>query len=236
MKKISVFLLFLFFAVLGVSQPIKVMVVTGGHAFDTLQFFQMFDGMHGLEYEHFEQPTANKELAKGKGNDFDVLVFYDMWKSISETEKAAYLRLTKAGKPMLFLHHSLASYQNWNEFEKILGGRYVEKGKKVPEEEQSNYEHDVWLYCSVVRRTPITASFTQLRFFDEAYGNVRITDSIEPLLRTKHPKSMEYVAWRNVYNKSNIIYIQPGHDKRTFAEPSYKQLLKQAIVYLAGTN
>jgi type 1 glutamine amidotransferase len=47
---------------------------------------------------------------------------------------------------------------------------------------------------------------------------------------------MEYVAWRNVYNKSNIIFIQPGHDKRTFAESSYKQLLKQAIVYLAGTN
>lgn len=230
------FVLLLLSVVLCNSQPIKVMLVTGGHAFDTVQFFQMFDAIESIEYEHFVQPKANNEIVKGTADDFDVLVFYDMWKTISAAEKAAYINLTKTGKPFLFLHHSLASYQKWKEFENIIGGKYFENAKKVPEELWSTYEHDVWLYCSVIRRSPITSGFEQLRFFDEAYGNVRVSDNVTTLLRTKHPKSMEYVAWQNVYNKSNIVYIQPGHDKRTYVEKDYRKLLMQAIKYLAQTN
>lgn len=218
------------------SQGVKLMVITGGHAYDTLQFFQMFDALEGIEYEHFAQPEANNEIAKGTAEKFDVLVFYDMWQKISEREKTAYINLTKQGMPMLFLHHSIASYQKWKEFEAIVGGKYFEKDKGVPEEMWSTYEHDVWLYCSIDNYTPITSGFKEFRFFDESYDNVRISDNVKTLLRTKHPKSMEYVAWTNVYNKSNIVYIQPGHDKRTYETEEYRKLLFQTIKYLSITN
>ena len=218
------------------SQSLKVMLVTGGHAFDTLQFFQMFDAFEGVEYEHFAQPEANREIAKGTAEKFDVLVFYDMWKKVSEREKLAYIKLTKAGMPMLFLHHSIASYQKWKEFEHIIGGKYFEKSKGVSEELWSSYEHNVWLYCSVDTHSPITSGIKDFRFFDEAYGNVRVSDNVTTLLRTKHPKSMEYVAWKHVYNKSNIVYIQPGHDKRTYENEAYRKLLYQAMKHLAVLN
>ena len=229
---------FLFLLLLPVlflkSQPVKIMLVTGGHAFDTIQFFDMFDALQGVEYEHFQQPKANQRIATGKTGDYDVLVFYDMWQSIGEFEKLAYLKLTNDGKPMLFLHHSIVSYQNWPEFEKILGGKYVEKARGVPVEEQSNYEHDVWVYSKVENITPVTKGFGELRFFDEIYGNVQISDNVVPLLKTRHPKSMEIIAWENRYNNSKIVYIQPGHDYRTFGEESYRKLLTQTIHYLAG--
>lgn len=216
------------------AQPIKIMVVTGGHAYDTLQFFEMFDALRGIEYEHFQQPKANLKLVKDNAEDFDVLVFYDMWKSISDAEKSAYLKLTQEGKPFLFLHHSIASYQDWPEFEKILGGKYVEKGRGVPVEEQSNYEHDVWVYTKVENVTPITRGLSEPRFFDEVYGNVRISEDVFPLLKTRHPKSMEIVAWENKYNNSKIIYLQPGHDYRTYQNEEYRKLLLQSIKFLAG--
>ena len=215
------------------AEPVKVMLVTGGHAFDTVQFFQMFDEMKDVEYEHFEQPLANNKIARGEAGNFDVIVFYDMWKEISPDERLAYINLTQKGKPMLFLHHSLASYQNWPEFEEIVGGKYVEGGKNVDEELLSTYEHDVWVYISVENYTPVTNGFKELRFFDEVYGNVRISEDVKPLLRTRHPKSMEYVAWENKYQNSAILYIQPGHDKRTYIEKDYQKLLFQAIRYLA---
>ncbi len=233
MKKIFFLFVLFFTATLVYSQPIKIMLVTGGHAFDTIQFMQIFDDMEGVEYEHFGQPKANAKLAKDLAKDFDVLVFYDMWKTISENEKAAYIKLTEQGKPMLFLHHSIASYQHWPEFEKILGGKYFEKGENVPEELLSTYDHDVWVYSKVETYTPVTKGFRELRFFDEVYGNVRVVDNIIPLLKTRHPKSMEVIAWENKYNRSTIIYIQSGHDKRTYAEPDYRKLLLQAIQYLA---
>ncbi|WP_346859706.1 ThuA domain-containing protein [uncultured Draconibacterium sp.] len=233
-------ILFLSFLVLSVvlskGQSTKIMLITGGHAFDTLQFFQMFDALPEIEYEHFEQPNANAEIANGKADDFDVLVFYDMWDNISQSEKMAYLRLTKQGKPLLFLHHALVSYQNWPEFEQIIGGKYVQEGKRISEDEVSTYEHDVWVYCTIENYTPVTSGFSELRFFDEVYGNFRISEDVKPLLRTRHPKSSDFVAWQHVYNQSNVVYIQSGHDRRTYESADYRKLILQAIKFLDNTN
>ncbi len=212
------------------------MLVTGGHSFDTLQFFEMFDELPGIEYEHFQQPEANAKLAKDLAKEFDVLVFYDMWQGITENEKSAYLQLTQQGKPFLFLHHAIVSYQKWPEFEKIIGGKYIEKDKKIPEEEWSTYEHDVWVYTKVENFTPVTVGFKEPRFFDEVYGNVRISEDVLPLLSTRHPQSMDIVAWQHKYNNSQIVYIQPGHDYRTYESEEYRKLLTQAIKFLAQTN
>ncbi len=236
MKRNLFLTLFLLPAFLIHAQTIKVMLITGGHDFDTLEFFDLFDAMENVEYDHFEQPKANAELLKNKAEGYDVLVFYDMWKTISEPEKNAYIELTRKGKPFLFLHHSIVSYQDWPEFEEIIGGKYFEKNKDVPEELHSTFEHDVWVYSKVEKYTPVTKGFTELRFFDEVYGNVRVSDQVIPLLKTRHPKSMETVAWENRYNASKILYIQAGHDKRTFVEPDYGKLLWQAIQYLASSN
>jgi len=236
MIKYCILFVLLFYLIQTKAQPVKIMLVTGGHAYDTIQFIDMFDALKGVEYEHFQQPKANREIANNKVDDFDVLVFYDMWKSITEAEKSAYLKLTMQGKPFLFLHHSIASYQNWPEFEKLLGGKYVEAARGISIDEQSNYQHDVWVYCSIENITPVTKGFKELRFFDEIYGNVKISDDILPLLKTRYPKSMETVAWENHYNNSKIIYIQPGHDYRTYGDENYRKLLTQAIHYLAGRN
>lgn len=218
------------------AQPIKIMLVTGGHNFDNNEFLELFDELDGIEYEHFKQPNANVRLAKDLAEGFDVLVFYDMWQEISEKEKAAYLKMTEEGKPFLFLHHSIVSYQNWVEFEKIVGGKYFEKGEDIPEELLSTYDHDVWVYSKVETYTPVTKGLRDLRFFDEVYGNVRVAENVIPLLKTRHPKSMEVIAWENRYGASKIIYIQPGHDKRTYVEADYKKLILQAIQYLAESN
>lgn len=215
------------------AEPIRIMLITGGHAYDTLEFFQMFDELEGVEYEHFQQPEANRKIAQGAADDFDVIVFYDMWQNISLDERMAYLQLTQEGKPFLFLHHSLVSYQNWPEFEKIIGGKYVEDGKGVDEDQVSTFEHDVWVYCTVENYTPVTNGFRELRFFDEVYDNVKVLESVKPLLRTRHPQSMDFVAWENRYRNSSVLYIQPGHDKRTYSEKNYQKLLLQALHYLA---
>jgi len=75
-----------------------------------------------------------------------------------------------------------------------------------------------------------------LRFFDEVYGNVWVSEDVLPLLRTRHPKSMEFIAWENRCSASKIVYIQPGHDRRTFVEEDYRKLLQQAIHYLANSK
>jgi type 1 glutamine amidotransferase len=218
------------------AQPVKIMLVTGGHSYDTIQFFQLFDALDGIEYTHFAQPEANQAIAGGVAEKFDVLVFYDMWKEISEAEKAAYIDLTQKGKPMLFLHHALVSYQDWPQFEKLIGGKYIEKRRGIPENELSTYEHDVWVYIQPVGNHPATQGFSGLRFFDEVYGNFRISEDVVPVLTTNHPQSERIVGWENRFNKSRIIYLQPGHDSRTYETDEYRRLLLQSVKYLATSN
>lgn len=237
MKKfiLSNVLVFIFSGIFS-QETIQVMLITGGHAFDTIPFFEMFDDMERVEYQHFEQPVANQTIANGLVGNFDVLVFYDMWQDITPNEKSAYLQLTKTGKPFLFLHHSLVSYQNWEEFEKIIGGKYIEKAPDIPESEQSNYEHDVWIDIQTIGNHPSTKGFEGLRFFDEVYGNTRVSETIVPILTTKHPKSNKIIGWENQYNSSKIVYIQPGHDYHTYEKEDYRKLLQQTIFYLAGID
>ncbi len=216
------------------AQPVNVMLVTGGHSFDTLQFFQMFDSLKDIDYVHFSQPEANKAIVNDAAANYDVLVFYDMWRTISEQEKEAYLDLTKKGKPFLFLHHSLVSYQKWPEFEKLLGGKYVEDGE-LPKEEQSTYKHDVWVEVEVVDdRHPVTSGMNDFRIFDEVYGNYKLLPTVKPLLKTTHAESSPVIGWENRYNQSTVIYLQPGHDKNAYESPNYRKIVSQAINYLAG--
>lgn len=218
------------------AQPVNVMLITGGHSYDTLQFFQLFDAMEGIEYTHFQQPEANRKLLQGEAENYDVLVFYDMWREISLPEQQAYIELTKKGKPMLFLHHALVSYQEWPQFEKLIGGRYTEKRKGIPESELSTYEHDVWVYIQPAGKHPVTKGFGSLRFFDEVYGNYRVSEDVIPILTTNHPQSEKIIGWENRFNNSRIIYLQPGHDSRTYETEDYRRLLIQAIKYLASVG
>ena len=237
MKIACVALMFIFSLTSLQAKNTSVLVVAGGHSFDTLAFLEMFDRFEGVDYDFMLQPDANRLFVCNQAEGYDVLVFYDMWKEIDEDAREAYLEMSRAGKPMLFMHHALVSYQTWTEFEKIIGGRYVQPPKEaaVPESALSTYKHDVWIDMNVVDPAhPVTAGMKDFRLFDEVYGNYRVGDRVKPLLLTNHPESTKTIAWENRYNNSKIVYIQPGHDNHAFADENYQQLIFQAIRYLAG--
>ncbi len=224
------------FSLTVTAQPVKIMVVTGGHTYDTLQFFQMFRSLKGVEFKHYNQPEANQVLTNGIAEKFDVLVFYDMWQTISDPEKEAYIKLTRQGKPFLFLHHSLVSYQQWTEFENLLGGRYIENSE-LPGAQQSTYKHDVWVNVEIVANDhPVTRGIKNFRLFDEVYGNFRILPQVKPLIKTNHPQSTGVIGWENRYNSSLVIYLQPGHNSNAYNSENYRKLILQSINYLSGNE
>jgi uncharacterized protein len=218
------------------AQSTSVLVVAGGHSFDTVSFFNLLEKIPGIGYDFMLQPEANRFLTEHEDNSYDLLLFYDMWQPIEDAEKQAFIKLTESGKPMLFLHHALVSYQLWPEFEKIIGGRYVEPLKNDPRGtlEKSTYRHDVWIDITVADKThPVTLGMNNFRIFDEVYGNFRVGKQVKPLLKTNHPESTEIIAWENKYNNSRIIYIQPGHNHHAYENEYYLKLITQAINYLS---
>lgn len=238
MKKSVLFLALFLFFLNAQSQDLKILVVTGGHKFDQESFFAMFDSMAGIQYDEAVQPRANEMIASGATDQYDVLVFYDMFQEINSEQKQAFVELLNQGKPMLFFHHSLVSYQNWPEFEKIIGGRYFDEKrfKAKPVSGFSTYQHDTDIPVRILSENhPATKGLTNFVLFDEVYGNTKVLPGVIPLIGTSHPKSTPVIGWENHFGKSTIIYIQPGHGKSCFENENYRQLMEQSIKYLAGS-
>ena len=234
---ITLFILFTGYTQVSFAQQkkIRVLIVSGGHGFKHQPFYDVFDSIPTITYDTLVQPQANALIASPEVNRYDVLVFYDMVDSITTEQQESYIRLLKKGAAMLFLHHSLVSYQNWPEFIKILGGQYhthtvVVNGDTL----NTSYEHDVNIPVKVEnKKHPVTRGIRDFDIVDEVYGGVEILPQVKPLLSTTHPKSMRYLAWINHYGNSDVIYIQLGHGPSGYSNPNYRKLVRQAIEWLA---
>lgn len=217
------------------QQKIRVLIVSGGHGFKHEPFYNVFDSISSITYDTLVQPQANMLIASPEVNRYDVLVFYDMTDSIFPAQQEAYINLLKKGTSMVFLHHSLVSYQNWPEFIKILGGQYhthpvVVNGDTL----NANYKHDVNIPVKVEnRKHPVTRGIPDFEIVDEEYGDVEILPQVKPLLSTSFPKSMRYLAWINHYGNSDVIYIQLGHGPSGYSNPNFRKLIQQAIEWSA---
>jgi hypothetical protein len=221
------------------NQCIRVLVVTGGHDYDTLAFFTMWNQLPGIKYSHVKQPEANRLLETGGMSSYDVIVFYDMQREISDTQKSAWIDLLSKGKGMVFLHHSIVSYPFWNTYLEMVGGRYHEisfekNGIKQP---ASNYTHDLTMEISVLDENhPITRGLPNFKIEDEAYGNLEVQDNVHVLLANKHPKATQKAMWTNEFEKSRIVYMAFGHDHKSYENPNFQLLLSRSIQWVCSQN
>lgn len=217
------------------NKKINVLIVSGGHGFDHKAFYNVFDSIPSITYDTLAQPQANVLISSPEVSKYDVLVFYDLWDSITPKQQKAYNSLLKKGTSMIFLHHSLVSYQHWPEFIKIVGGQYYTSPVVVNGDTlRANYEHDVNISVKVEdKKHPVLQDINDFDIVDEVYSDVEILPAVKPLLSTAHPKSMRYLSWVNHYKHSNIICIQLGHGPSAYANPNYRKLVQQAIEWSA---
>ncbi len=208
----------------------NILIITGGHDFEKQSFFQMFDSYPEINYDTLAQPSGNKMIGNSGIDEYDILVFYDMYQEITEPQKEAYIKMLKDGKGMVFLHHSLVSYQEWPEFQNIIGGKYIlsPSGKQS----KSTYRHDVDINVDVVDGNhPVTKGMKNFVIHDEVYGNYVVNENVTPILKTQHPESSEIIGWEHLYKNSKIVYLQLGHDHHAYENENYRLLVLNAIMW-----
>ena len=99
-------------------------------------------------------------------NDFDVVVFYHMWQTITGEQKSNMIDCFRQGKPLVVLHHSICAFDGWDEYMHLIGGKYFHDTTVVdtnasPEDAiaflPSTYRHDVNVPIRVKDNTnPVT--------------------------------------------------------------------------------
>jgi type 1 glutamine amidotransferase len=220
----------------GADRPIRVLLITGGHGYDTNEFAAMFKADSGIEVNHVIHPKAQRWFKPDRATNYDVLVSYDMWSEINAEAKADLLNLIRGGTGFLALHHCLASYPEWDDYARLIGGKYhlkpwAQNGRARP---GSTFKHDVVVPVQVVARNhPVTRGVEDFSIHDEVYGGFEVKPDVTPLLRTEHPESSPVICWARQEGNGRVVYLQLGHDRLAYENPAFRRLVAQGIRYVA---
>jgi len=214
------------------AKPLRVLVVTGGHAFDQEPFYKMFSDMEGIEavpVQIDKECTYFDDISQW-GND--VIVFYNFKNNLSSKGQENLLALCDQGVGMVVLHHAIAGFPEWSIWPTIVGAQYFLKDTDIDGKvwKRCTYKKDVPFQVKVEKsKSTVTAGLRDFAIVDETYKGYRLESGNHILLTTDEVLSQKEIGWTRTFQKSKVCCIQLGHGKEAFENPHYRQLLGQAI-------
>ena len=215
------------------KDPVKVLVATGGHGYET-SFYGIFQNWPDIVWSH---ATSQAEAFRpDMENRWDVLVLYDMHNEIGELEKNSLRAFVEAGKGIVALHHSIVDYTSWPWwYEEVIGGKYFEK----PEggHPASSFKEGLPLIARPVRGMaghPVIREIGDLETWDEAYKGMWHSPRIKVLMETDNPLNDRPLVYLGPHPAAKVVYIQLGHSAYTHKHPSYRKLVHNAILWSSG--
>lgn len=217
----------------GCNKPVSVLLVVGGHSYDTVEFYEMFRSLEGITFDSVYHPEAAEWLAPDRVDDYELVAFYDFIPGMELKDSSVYRNLTRAGIPLLFLHHALGTFQQWEGYEAMVGGKYVMPQFTTDSASHSDFKHDIDLQIEILDPDhPVVKGIDNFTIHDEGYSNIRIGQNVQPLFGTDHPDCSTPLGWVNQRDLSTCIYLMFGHDKHAYENESFRQILENSIHWL----
>jgi type 1 glutamine amidotransferase len=215
---------------------LSVLAVRGGHYYQTPGFEDMCLALTGIKCDlvltsHFEAMTVQDIDEK-----YDAVLFLNQNKKYQTQakHKQQYIELTKRGVGLVFLHFTLSSQPDWDEYHDLVGGKYFLRNRGYKPERESRYYPSLKVNVKVVsNQHPVTQGLQDFMLDDAFYDNIYIAPTVVPLLVTHTPKVSKTIAWAHVYHRAKIVYIMPGFSNGAYTNPSYKKLIENAVSYVA---
>ena len=219
--------------------PISVLVVRGGHRYDTPEFEDMCRQLGGIQCDlvltsHFEAMTV-EEIAK----KFDAILFLNQNKKYETAarHKKQYMDLAERGVGMVFLHFTLSSQPRWDEYHDLIGGKWFLKQFEPDETLHSTYFTDMTLDVKVIARDhPTTIDLDDFEMTDAFYGNIYVAPHVLSLLGTSHPGISTTIAWTHTYKNAKVVYLMPGFTKHAYENESYRRFVSNSLVYVSAQD
>jgi type 1 glutamine amidotransferase len=217
--------------------PLQVLIITGVHQYDETAFddlFYSFEDMDCTIKKMGNNPGALFE--KVENFPYDAIVLYNFRQTLPLHAQENFRALIDSGIGLTVIHHAIAGFPDWLEYENIIGATYVleeqtRDGKYYP---RSKWKHDVEMQIEVVDRDhPITKGVRDFSIRDEAYMHWVYHDGNRLLLATDSELSNGEIAWTRSRSKTRVFVILLGHGHQTFENENFRKLLRQGIFWTA---
>ncbi|MDA9764170.1 MAG: ThuA domain-containing protein [Opitutales bacterium] len=218
------------------QNDLSVLVVRGGHAYDTPEFEEMCQRLEGVSVDLVLTPHMERMKAADIDQKYDAILFLNQNKfyPISPKNRKQYMDLAQLGLGMVFLQFTLSSQPEWDEYHDLVGGKWFLKNYTEDPKLHSTYFTDLTVDIKILdTEHPVTQDLDDFTMTDAFYGNIHIDPNVHPLLGSNNPELAPILAWAHTYKQSKVVYINPGFTKEAYENESYQKLIKNSLKFVA---
>jgi len=164
-----------------------------------------------------------EDLNDSELDRYQALVLYNNHLNVGEAQLAALMRFVGDGGGLVVLHCASASFQNSEEFIRLVGAAFKSHGTGTFSTVRVADGH-----AAIAGVPPITS-------WDETYVHTKHNPVNRTVLEVRRENGHdEPWTWVRTYGKGRVFYTAWGHDQRTWGNPGFQQLVGQGIRWTIG--
>ncbi|HUW01198.1 MAG TPA: ThuA domain-containing protein [Acidimicrobiales bacterium] len=152
--------------------------------------------------------------------------FRDAWAfSLSAPARRAFAEWIRRGHPVLALHSALVSFDDWDEWGDLIGGRWDWNASHHPP------VGPVEVHCDPTH--PVTRGLGDFTVTDESYVDLDVRDG-NTLVATSATTSggPQPACWLREVDGSRVAVSALGHDTESLDQPTHRALLARLVDWL----
>ena len=153
---------------------------------------------------------------------YDGLMIYANHDSISPSQEKSLLDFVSKGKGFLPVHCASFCFQNSEKYIDLVGGQFL--------------KHDTAVFVAEIidRDHPTMKGLEEFSTWDETYIHHKLSADRTLLMERVDGDHREPWTWVKEHGKGRVFYTAFGHDERTWNNPGFHQLMKQATIWAVG--
>ena len=167
--------------------------------------------------------TRVDDLNEKTLKEYDGLVLYANYDSISASQEKALLSFVKEGKGFIPIHCASWCFRNSPEVVELIGGQFLRHAYDSFPAIISQKDHPV---MKGIEDGFITK--------DETYIHSKLNKKIQVLSERQDGNRREPYTWVREYGKGRVFYTAYGHDEITFNNNQFLNLVKNGILWAVG--
>ena len=154
---------------------------------------------------------------------YHAVMLYNNHLTVSDPQIGALLAFVRDGGGLVVLHCASASFQNSEEFIRLVGAAFKSHGTGTFSAIRLAPDH------------PAIAGVPVFESWDETYIHTKHNPVNRTVLEVRRENGHEEPwTWVRTYGKGRVFYTAWGHDQRTWSRPGFQQLVERGLRWTVG--
>jgi putative membrane-bound dehydrogenase-like protein len=178
-------------------------------------------GAHGINIWYTEEPD---DLNPDHLGLYDAVMLFANHDSITSGQERALLDFVASGHGFLPIHSASYCFRNSEAYVELVGAQFLEHGVGEFTAEMVDPDH------------PVMDGMQPFETWDETYVHHMHNPDRTVLHERVDDAGREPWTWVRNHGQGRVFYTAYGHDRRTWNQPMFHRLMRNAILWAVGDS